>query len=183
MNFPLVSSGKYYLWVGLSLILIFTMLEPAATQDSRLLGRFFIWSLQIGLLLPMLIGLLILLQSINPFNHLNPWLKLILSGLIGSALFVPVGLAIDYLFNLDDWSGVNHLKDTLPLVYKEFGGIFFPAALTWIAINAPRILQLSFNDSNAAPAAARSALQDRPTPISPNDFCSLVPREIGNDIF
>jgi len=173
---------RYYFWVGLALILIFTFLKPAGTHDSGLVERFLIWMLQIAVLLPLLIGLHMLLQSINVFNHLNPWLKLTLSGILGSALFVPFGLVIDYFFNLDDWSGIAKLKQAMPIILEEIGNSLMPVTLTWIAINAPRILKLNFKELNTAGSTAAAPDESKAALGSSNDFLTLIPKVIGNDI-
>jgi general stress protein CsbA len=85
---------NYYLGTGLFLILIFTALKPEGTEDANVLIRIAVWSLNIGLLLPLLIALQILLQMARSFNQLNTWIKLVLTGVLGSLLFVPLGLLI-----------------------------------------------------------------------------------------
>jgi hypothetical protein len=173
---------KYYFWAGLSLILIFTVIKPAGTDDTGLTDRFVIWTIQIALLLPMLIGLHILLQSSNVFNHLNPWLKLTLSGIMGAVLFVPFGLGIDYVFNLDDWEGITNLGGALPIIAEEIVNTLLPVTLTWIAINAPRILELNFKELNASVSPAAKPETKEAAVKASNAFLSNIPTEIGNDI-
>jgi hypothetical protein len=129
----------------------------------------------------MLIGLHILLQSINLIDRLNPWLKLTVSGILGSAFFVPFGLGFDYLFGLDDWTGVSHIRGGFSMALKESKGVILPATLTWIAINAPRVLQLNFREMDAS-ASARSRIQDKKRLDVPQKFLSLIPSDIGSDI-
>lgn len=83
MNLRSTPGLSYYLWVGFSLILIFTALKPAGTEGTGILIGLAVWAIQISLLLPLLIGLHMSLQSINIFNESNPWLKLTVSGLAG----------------------------------------------------------------------------------------------------
>ena len=173
---------KYYVWVGLALILIFTFLKPAGTDDSRLVERFLIWTLQIALLLPLLIGLHVLLQSVKVFNHLNRWLKLALSGILGATLFVPFGLGIDYFFYLDDWSGIDNLKQAMPVILEELSNTLLPVTLTWIAINVPRILELNFKELNSGGSTAAAADNAKAASGASNAFLALIPKEIGNDI-
>ena len=173
---------RYYFWVGLLLILIFTFLKPAGTDDSGLVERFLIWTLEIALLLPLLIGLHMLLQSVNVFNHLNPWLKLTLSGILGSAFFVPIGLVIDYFFNLDDWSSIANIKQAMPIILEEIGNTLMPVTLTWIAINAPRILELNFKELNSGESTAAAPNDAKAALGASSAFLALIPREIGNDI-
>jgi hypothetical protein len=172
---------SYYLWVGFALVLIFSALEPAGTEGAGLLRGVVIWAIQIGLLLPLLIGLHILLQINNSFNELNPWIKLTLSGLLGSILFVPLGLGIDYIFSLDDWSSFNSQNEIWALVWEEFLGVVFPVTFTWVAINAPRILRLSFRETEIYHPEGSGALNggDAATPLP--EFFALIPKEIGTD--
>jgi len=173
---------KYYFWVGLVLILVLTLLKPAGTDDSGLVERLLIWTLQIALLLPLLIWLHMLLQSFDVFNHLNSWLKLTLSGILGGVLFVPFGLVIDYFFNLDDWSGIANLKQAMPLVLEEIGNSLLPVTLIWIAINAPRLLELNFKEINSGGSPAAAPDDTKAARGASNAFLALVPNEIGNDI-
>ena len=173
---------QYYVWSGLALILIFAMLKPAATSEAGLIGRLIIWTIQVGVFLPILIFTHMALQAVAFINQLNPWLKLTLSGLLGSLFFVPLGLWIDFVFGLDDWSDIHNLNGFMSMVAKEFGGVVLPATLTWIAINAPRILELDFRatrDTRIKPVSRPQ--KDTALRTVPN-FFSLLPSKIGNDV-
>jgi hypothetical protein len=182
MNLRSSPGLRYYFWAGLVLILLFTVLKPAGTDDIRFPVRLLIWTFQVGLLLSMLIGLHRLLQANHRFDRLNPWLKLAFSGIFGSALFVPFGLGIDYLFQLDDWSGIQSFQDALPVIAEESIGIVSGATLTWIALNAPRVLQLNFTDASAEPDAAKVFPPNARYPEPVDHFLRRVPAEIGNDV-
>ena len=134
------------------------------------------------MLLFLLIELHVLLQTINVFNSLNPWFKLICSGFFGSVIFVPIGLGIDYIFNLDDWSGVTSLEKAFPIALQEIRGVVLPSTITWVAINAPSILQLNFKNINALLSNAPSTKKNQYAEDSIKDFIALVPTEIGKDI-
>ena len=182
MNFRSSSVIKYYFWVGVSLILIFTMLNPAGTIDTALPIRFITWTINVSMLLIIMIRLHMMLQSLKIFKYLNPWVQLTISGIIGSAVFVPLGLGVDYIFSLDDWSAVSSLQESFPIILKEFRGVVFPATITWIAINAPRIIQLNFKEINEKiPEHAETGKKEE-QPVTQNTFMSIVPKEIGGDI-
>ncbi len=181
MNLRSTPGFAYYFWIGIALILIFTVLEPVGTEDAGLFKRFIIWTIQIGLLLPLLIGLHILLQAIGVFNNLNPWVKLTLSGLLGSVFFIPLGLYIDYLFAMDDWSAINGSKEVVSAVIDESGGIVLSVTMTWIAINAPRILQINFREQKVA-APTGETVEPQKVPCTKPEFFSLLPVEIGTDV-
>ncbi|MDY6990069.1 MAG: LytTR family DNA-binding domain-containing protein [Thermodesulfobacteriota bacterium] len=182
MNLRLTRLYKYYFWAGLSLVLIFTVLKPAGTENIGLFSRVLVWTIQVGLLLPILVALHISLQSVSIFDRLNPWFKLTLSGVLGSTLFVPFGLGIDYLFELDDWTGVTHFAEVVPVVLEELKGIIFPATLTWIAINAPRVLQLNFKEIDVPESVHTNSTQNETRSGVSEKFLSLIPSEIGHDI-
>lgn len=173
---------KYYFWAGLTLILIFTAIKPAGTDDTGLTDRLVIWTIQIALLLPMLIGLHISLQSSKVINHLNHWLKLTLSGILGAVLFVPFGLGVDYIFDLDDWEGITNLGSALPIIAEEIGNTLLPVTLTWIAINAPRVLELNFKELNASVSPVEISETKESRLKASNAFLSNIPKEIGSDI-
>jgi len=182
MDLRTTPAFKYYFWAGLALILIFTAIKPAGTDNTGLAERFVIWTIQISLLLPLLIGLHIVLQASNVFNHLNPWLKLTLSGIIGAVLFVPFGLGIDYVFDLDDWEGISKLEGALPIIAEEIVNTLLPITLTWIAINVPRVLELNFKELNSSISTAEIPETKDSTLKASNAFLSNIPKEIGNDI-
>ena len=173
---------KYYFWVGVSLILIFTFLEPAGAQGSGIYKGFTIWAMQIGLLLPMLIGLHITLQKIKVFNELNPWFKLTVSGMLGSVLFIPFGLGIDCLFALDDCSSLKGAPEMSAEIMDESAGILFSVTLTWLAINAPHVLQLNFTEKKPADTEDPSKNENETLSRSFPQFFSFIPKEIGTDI-
>jgi len=80
------STQKYFFWVSVFLILIFTFLNQAGTLGVDFGLRLLIWTVQIGILVPTFIIIHIKLQKIQIFDHLNDWCKILLSGLsLGSA--------------------------------------------------------------------------------------------------
>ncbi|HHP7235969.1 MAG TPA: LytTR family DNA-binding domain-containing protein, partial [Desulfobacterales bacterium] len=93
-----------------------------------------------------------------------------------------LGLGIDYLFQLDDWSGIQSFQDALPVIAEESIGIVSGATLTWIALNAPRVLQLNFTDAPGDPATAKAFPPKERLPEPVDHFLHRIPAEIGNDI-
>jgi hypothetical protein len=142
-----ISTKKYFFWFSVILILLFSFLEPAGTSGSSFLMRLFIWTLQIGFLVPCLILFHVGLQQSPFFDRLNDWLKILLSGLLGCLLFLPFALGLDYVMGLDDWSQVKNFAQAQDIVLEEIGGVFAPVLLTWAGMNAPRILQLNFSNA------------------------------------
>ena len=182
MNFQSTPVIKYYFWVGVSLVFIFSLLNPAGTINAGFHIRFITWAFNVSFLLIIMIWLHLALQSTKMFNFLNPWLQLSTSGILGSIVFVPLGLGVDYIFSLDDWSGISSIQESFPIILKELKGVLFPATLTWIAINAPRIIQLDFKKINEKMTGHAETRKNEEKPNLKNNFLSIVPQQIGNDI-
>jgi len=182
------STQKYFFWVSVFLILLFTFLNPAGTLGVEFGLRLLIWTVQIGILVPAFIIIHIKLQKIKILDHLNDWCKILLSGLIGCFFFLPFGLAIDYVTGLDDWSKFRNLSESYTIVINEIGSLFPTAILTWVAINAPRIL--NFNFSKISPVEQVKLIPSEQTPnykkqfdsISKNEFLAKFSDKIGTDI-
>lgn len=181
-SFGSVSNVGYYMWVSVSLVVVLTALNPAGTNDTSFFARIIIWALQIGLLLPLMVCTHQLLQASKAFQTVNPWIRLLASGLVGSVLFVPFGLAIDSLFGLDDWTGVSGLADILGLFFEELSYILAPAVLIWAGINAPLVLQLDFRE-NTTQSAGDGEDKNKPNSMkTAQGILSLLPGQLGTDV-
>jgi hypothetical protein len=183
-----ISTQKYFFWFSIFLIVLFTFLEPASTSEVTFWQRLFIWTLQISILVPSLIVFHILLQLIPVFDRLNDWFKILLSGLMGCLFFMPFSLSIDYVMGLDDWSQVQNLAQAKDIIFEEIGGVFPPALLTWAAMNAPRILQLNFSNTELNAKVEKSSLEVTSENIKnepsqhENEFVAKFSNSIGLDI-
>lgn len=182
------STQKYFFWVSIFLILLFTLLNPAGTLGVDFGLRLLIWTVQIGILVPTFIIIHIKLQKIQIFDHLNDWYKILLSGLIGCFFFLPFGLAIDYVTGLDDWSKFRNLSESYTIVINEIGSLFPTAILTWVAINAPRILNFNFSKISAVEQVKLMPSEQTPNyekqfdSVSKNEFLAKFSYKIGTDI-
>ncbi len=172
------STQKYFFWVSVFLILLFTLLNPAGTLGVDFGLRLLIWTVQIGVLVPTFIIIHIKLQKIQIFDHLNDWCKILLSGLIGCFFFLPFGLAIDYVTGLDDWSKFRNLSESYTIVINEIGSLFPTAILTWVVINAPRILNLNFSKISSVEQVKLMPSEQTPN----NEFLAKFSYKIGTDI-
>ena len=172
------STQKYFFWVSVFLILLFTLLNPAGTLGVDFGLRLLIWTVQIGVLVPTFIIIHIKLQKIKIFDHLNDWYKILLSGLIGCFFYLTFGLAIDYVTGLDDWSKFRNLSESYTIVINEIGSIFPTAILTWVAINAPRILNFNFSKISAVEQVKLMPSEQTPN----NEFLAKFSYKIGTDI-
>jgi len=182
------STQKYFFWVSVFLILLFTFLNPAGTLGVEFGLRLLIWTVQISILVPTFIIIHIKLQKIQIFDHLNDWYKILLSGLIGCFFFLPFGLAIDYVTGLDDWSKFRNLSESYTIVINEIGSLFPTAILTWVAINAPRILNFNFSKIPAVEQVKLIPSEQTPNygkqfdSESKNEFLDKFSDKIGTDI-
>jgi hypothetical protein len=182
------STQKYFFWVSVFLILLFTFLNPAGTLGVEFGLRLLIWTVQISILVPTFIIIHIKLQKIQIFDHLNDWYKILLSGLIGCFFFLPFGLAIDYVTGLDDWSKFRNLSESYTIVINEIGSLFPTAILTWVAINAPRILNFNFSKISAVEQVKLIPSEQTPNyekqfdSESKNEFLAKFSDKIGTDI-
>lgn len=174
------STQKYFFWFSIVLILLFTFLEPSGTAETSFVIRLFIWILQIGILVPSLIAFHIVLQKSHFFNNLNDWLKILISGLLGCAFFLPFALGIDYIFGIDDWSKIRTLEQAQEIIYEEIGRILMPVLLTWAGMNAPRILQLNFSNQPSNIADKKATIN--PANTNNSAFISKFAKLIGTDI-
>ena len=182
------STQKYFFWVSVFLIVLFTFLNPAGTLGAGFGLRLLIWTIQIGILVPALIIIHIQLQKIDAFDHFNDWYKILISGIIGCFFFLPFALGIDYVAGLDDWSKVKNLSESHVIILNEIGGMFPPAILTWVAINAPRILNLNFSNISHNKSVQSTRLEETPNDVkqfnsvSKNEFLAKFSDEIGTNI-
>ena len=172
------STQKYFFWVSVFLILLFTLLNPAGTLGVDFGLRLLIWTVQIGILVPTFIIIHIKLQKIKIFDHLNDWYKILLSGLIGCFFYLTFGLAIDYVTGLDDWSKFRNLSESYTIVINEISSLFPTAILTWVAINAPRILNFNFSKISAVEQVKLMPSEQTPN----NEFLAKFSYKIGTDI-
>jgi hypothetical protein len=61
---------------------------------------------------------------------------------VAALLFVPLAYSLDLLFGVPEdepWTGILHA------LLDEAGGVVVPVTITWLALNAPWILQLDFS--------------------------------------
>jgi len=187
MHLQDLGTRNYFVAVGGFLAVLFALLGPEGSTDLGLVARLLQWLAQVAIPLTLLIATHLLLSRSSTFDRQNPWLKLTLSGLLGSLLFAPFALALDFLFGIDDWNQVATTTQLMALLADETLGVLFPVTLVWLGINAPRVVGLDF--SQADPASARPADNADPGEPAPDPaarpasgFLSLLPKEVGTDL-
>ncbi|MDN3653330.1 LytTR family DNA-binding domain-containing protein [Thalassotalea ponticola] len=146
-----------------------------------------IWQLQtVGVIFTVLI-VHVLLQARLLDQFRNSWVKLLISALIGSAVYSPVGLAIDIYL-----AGETIPKDVTTELFDEFMGYAPPTALIWMALNTPWLLGYKLYKSTDAVTDVGESRREKQKPsIEPvtvrtepkaNALFELMPASIGNDI-
>lgn len=174
-----ISPVRYFFGIAavLGLLLGFTTGDD---ESPTLWARLLQWQLQaVGIMGCLVLSHVLLLRG-RWFERRGPWLQLLVSGAIGSALFAPAGVAIDH------WIGGDAvLPGQWPLeTLDEFAGIAPPAMLCWAAINAPWILgfrveRRPFQD-NATKAGTEAAPGEQPR--REPAFLELLPEQLRGDV-
>ena len=182
-----ITIRKYFFWFSFLLIILFTLLGAVGTGSLPFAMRLLSWTFHVGLLVPLLIMIHLGLQRSFLFDRINDWIKLLISGLLGSLAFLPFALGIDYLLGLDDWSGATHPDAIRAIITEEVLGMFPPVLLVWTAMNAPQLLKLNFSSSAASTVADSNApdFSGNPSGVSSEsggDFIGKFSGQIGTDI-
>ncbi|GGW66262.1 LytTR family DNA-binding domain-containing protein [Alishewanella tabrizica] len=135
-DFGDVSPIRYFLSIALILALLFALIDNSHNLPFWL--QLLLWLYQS--FIPMAFMLLShkSLAHFDFFQSLNPWLKLLLSGLVGALCFVPLALAIDLLLALEDMP--RNLISWTTAISHEISGVVPPVVMCWLAINAPWVM-------------------------------------------
>jgi hypothetical protein len=135
--------SNYFFFSSLALIIVFAWMEPAGAAGLGFGKGLIFWSIQISILIPLLIAVQHLASKYLILKTTkDPWIQTLISGVIAASAFVPVGYLLDILFAIpDDASSLGILNGML----DEASGVIVPVTVTWLALNAPWILQLDFS--------------------------------------
>ena len=169
-NIGAITPTKYFFSIAIILGLLFAMTSVDQEKPTALV--FLQWQLQTVVPMALLIVAHMLLMGIRRFSDLNPWLALIISGVIGATLFAPVALLIDLW--LETASPVSFIGELL----DEWGSVVLPVTICWLALNAPWLLGYRL-EKNALPEKDASEKNQNtllPSSFQP-DFMLLVPPE------
>jgi hypothetical protein len=169
-----ISVPRYFGFAAAILAVVFAWLEPIGASELGFLRGFLFWSIQMGILIPLLIMLQKLIASSTRWE--NPWVGTFAAGALGAMIFSPVAYLLDVLFGVPEPSST---LGVIPEVLDEFGTIAPPIIVVWLGLNAPWILKLSFHDE-LKQVVVESSLASPPTCTAP--FLDLVAREVGGDI-
>lgn len=108
------------------------------------------------------------------FNSLNPWLKLLLSGLVGAICFVPLALGIDLLLELE--AVPDNLSSLVQALGHEISGVVPPVVLCWLAINTPWVLGFKMIIPNTKPSPVSELYREELTNSQPDALQALLPK-------
>jgi hypothetical protein len=157
-----VSVERYFFFSSLALVVIFAWMEPAGSAGIGFGKGLVFWTIQISILIPLLITVQHLASHYVTLNipH-TPWIQTALSGVVGAMLFVPIAYFLDVVFAIPEDESSSHILFGL---LDDAAGVVLPVTVTWLALNAPWILQLDFSRRLTEPATQEPNPQvDRPT--------------------
>lgn len=173
-DFGDIKPTQYFLSIAVVLGLLFAF--TSGDTDEPMLLVFLRWQLQTVVPMLLLIGSHSLLLQYTRLSHLNPWLTLLLSGLLGALLFTPIALAIDVYLEKDS-SGAGFTSQLL----GEWLSITPPISLSWIALNVPWVLGYRVEKVSEQTKAAQAVSLENMEP--PNAaFMDLIPVEKRGEI-
>jgi hypothetical protein len=189
MDLGSVDTKRYFFAVTLVLVLLFAWLMPAGTAEGSFAQALFQWFVQVAVPLALAVACQMLLTLSMRFERLGPWWKLVLSGTLGGVLFSPLALAMDFWLGADNAATLEAAGSLGALWLDEITGVVPPVVLVWVAINAPRVLNLDFSDRSAAVPAmpadgseAREASGVLPSAPHRKGFRALLPPGLGGQI-
>ncbi|MCA3693098.1 LytTR family DNA-binding domain-containing protein [Aquidulcibacter sp.] len=133
-----LSWPKFLAYSVVCIATVITLLNPSSTQELSIVPRAAFWLIQVSLLLTMMQLMQLGLQQLNSIVGWPVFAQLVLSGLLGAALFVPIGISLDRHLGLDqvtvalpqDW----HLE-----FFEELAFVSPPALAAWLGLNAIRL--------------------------------------------
>jgi len=138
-----VSVEQYFFFSALAWIVVFAWMEPSGAAGIGFGKGLIFWTVQIAILIPLLIATQHLSSHYVTLKAPQAqWVQTALSGLVAALVFVPVAYSLDLLFCIpDDASSMGLVHGLL----DEASGVVVPVTVTWLALNAPWILQLDFS--------------------------------------
>lgn len=166
---------RYFFTVSLVLGLVFAWV---ATNENVSFGVSVLqWQLQTLVPIYVIISCHVGLFSFPSFERLGPWQQLVLSGLLGATLFVPIALMIDLVLS-------SEAPESLLLeFFDEMGGVVPPVLFCWLAMNIPWVLGYRLQ-KGAEKESPKSIIEVTPSHASSEvpEFLKLLPRDLGMDV-
>ena len=174
-------------FVGLTSL--FVALDAGGTSALTLAGSVLYWGLNIGLGLLLCVAAMFLLARTAP---MPPWLLVLLSGLLASLLFAPLGLSIDRLFPLprqapDGWLDRWEQAGLGKALVAEWLQLAPEFVIAWIVVNLPQRAVARERQAPSTPmpspaeAPAGPPVVEQPGPTS-EALARRLPPAIGEDV-
>lgn len=127
---------RYFLGIAVFLGFLFAFIAPDDNDSKNIFLLLIHWQLQTLIPMALLILSHLFLHPVRIFKHLNPWIKLLFSGLAGITLYAPIGLALDLWIQKEQIGKGMWLSE----LSSEIAALGPPILVAWIAINAPWII-------------------------------------------
>lgn len=175
-----VSPVRYFISISVVLALLFSMVD--GDQDLSYLVNLFRWMCQSILPMALMIMSFKALATMQMFNRLNPWVKLLISGLAGALSFVPVALSLDLLLGTEEVP--KNADRLLVALADEIGGVVPPVVLCWLAINAPWLygFKIIVPNKTGADTSKNSVEQPSQNSMAEEELLNLLPQDKRGEI-
>jgi hypothetical protein len=178
-----VSVEQYFFFSSLALVVVFAWMEPAGSAGISFGQGLVFWTIQISILIPLLIAIQ---HSVSHYITLatpqTPWIQTAISGVVAAILFVPVGYLLDVAFAIpEDEASAGIVWGLL----DEAAGVVVPVTVTWLALNAPWILQLDFSkrySETASPERGKHEAETASRAQQPTRFLQEVRSRTSGDL-
>ncbi len=179
--------------VGIAIVLLFTIIQPEASDGLEFIERFLFWTAQVSV---SLIGILIasiFVRQLATANISTVWL-ILFTGLLASIVVSPGFVLIENMF-----SSLDRTPDSM---LDEFAANGWPFALvvesievmptltiTWFLVNIPILLNSTFIEENTPPDPGDKSTQtieikpdDEQQDVAKQQFLEKLPENIGKDV-
>lgn len=175
---------NYFMTIAVVLGLMFFFIAPDSDTQVSWLSQLLQW--QIQTVAPMLLAIFVhwlLAKYAGSLNISNPWLRLIISGLVACMLVSPIALASDVLLG-----GEPLNRPIFAQLLDEFLALAPPVLICWVAINGPFVLgwrthRAKANDKTVTDSQVQTETEDHKTQ---GDcligFEKLIPMEMRGEL-
>lgn len=158
-----VSPSRYFFAIASLLGLLFAFIAPSPDDGWGLGLNIVQWQLQTLGPMAMILVCHLVLSRLTGFESLGAWPKLFTSGVLGALLFSPFALWLDTIF-----AGESVEDAALIAWVNELLNVAPPVVICWLAINAPWVLGLRLQTTQASDNQGKLA----PHPIEDASFKS-----------
>lgn len=166
IDFGEIKPTRYFFTVAFVLGVLFAL--TASDSSTAPILSFLQWQLQSLVPITLLIGAHMVLLKNTRFTSLNPWLALLISGLLGATLFAPISMLIEH------WLEAETSEATFSTeLFNEWINVVLPVTLSWLAMNAPWVLGYRIEK----PDKQKEHVQDKPEELHRTEFMSQVSEE------